>query len=135
MQLFLAVILVHGGDEHAAGVLAHHLAVGQVEDRNDGLADELLRLVELVDASMSDDFDMVAMETVNNQYLGGDTSLACSADTQAEIDRQVVALIKKQHDKAIKILTDNRDKLDELAKFLYEKETITGEEFMEMLNK
>ena len=76
---------------------------------------------------MSDDFDMVAMETVNNQYLGGDTSLACSADTQAEIDRQVVALIKKQHDKAIKILTDNRDKLDELAKFLYEKETITGE--------
>ena len=84
---------------------------------------------------MSDDFDMVAMETVNNQYLGGDTSLACSADTQAEIDRQVVALIKKLHDKAIKILTDNRDKLDELAKFLYEKETITGEEFMEILNK
>ena len=84
---------------------------------------------------MSDDFDMVAMETVNNQYLGGDTSLACSADTQAEIDRQVVALIKKQHDKAIKILTDNRDKLDELAKFLYEKETIPGEEFMEILNK
>ena len=84
---------------------------------------------------MSDDFDMVAMETVNNQYLGGDTSLACSADTQAEIDRQVVALIKKQHDKAIKILTDNRDKLDELARFLYEKETITGEEFMDILNK
>ena len=84
---------------------------------------------------MSDDFDMVAMETVNNQYLGGDTSLACSADTQAEIDRQVVALIKKQHDKAIKILTDNRDKLDELAKFLYEKETITGEEFMTILSR
>ena len=84
---------------------------------------------------MSDDFDMVAMETVNNQYIGGDTSLACSADTQAEIDRQVVALIKKQHDKAIKILTDNRDKLDELARFLYEKETITGEEFMDILNK
>ena len=84
---------------------------------------------------MSEDFDMVAMETVNNQYLGGDTSLACSADTQAEIDRQVVALIKKQHDKAIKILTDNRDKLDELARLLYEKETITGEEFMDILNK
>ena len=84
---------------------------------------------------MSEDFDMVAMETVNNQYLGGDTSLACSADTQAEIDRQVVALIKKQHDKAIKILTDNRDKLDDLARFLYEKETITGEEFMDILNK
>ena len=84
---------------------------------------------------MSEDFDMVAMETVNNQYLGGDTSLVCSADTQAEIDRQVVALIKKQHDKAIKILTDKRDKLDELARFLYEKETITGEEFMDILNK
>ena len=84
---------------------------------------------------MSEDFDMVAMETVNNQYLGGDTSLVCSADTQAEIDRQVVALIKKQHDNAIKILTDNRDKLDELARFLYEKETITGEEFMDILNK
>ena len=84
---------------------------------------------------MSEDFDMVAMETVNNQYLGGDTSLACSADTQAEIDRQLVALIKKQHDKAIKILTNNRDKLDELARFLYEKETITGEEFMDILNK
>ena len=84
---------------------------------------------------MSEDFDMVAMETVTNQYLGGDTSLACSAETQAQIDRQVVALVKKQHDKAVKILTDNREKLDELAKFLYEKETITGEEFMEILDK
>ena len=84
---------------------------------------------------MSEDFDMVAMETVTNQYLGGDTSLACSAETQAQIDRQVVALIKKQHDKAVGILTDNREKLDELAKFLYEKETITGEEFMEILDK
>ncbi len=84
---------------------------------------------------MSESFDMVAMETVTNQYLGGDTSLACSAETQAQIDRQVVALVRKQHDKAVKILTDNREKLDELAKFLYEKETITGEEFMEILNK
>ena len=84
---------------------------------------------------MSEDFDMVAMETVTNQYLGGDTSLACSAETQAQIDRQVVALVKKQHDKAVGILTDNREKLDELAKFLYEKETITGEEFMEILDK
>ena len=84
---------------------------------------------------MSEDFDMVAMETVTNQYLGGYTSLACSAETQAQIDRQVVALVKKQHDKAVKILTDNREKLDELAKFLYEKETITGEEFMEILDK
>ena len=84
---------------------------------------------------MSEDFDMVAMETVTNQYLGGDTSLACSAETQAQIGRQVVALVKKQHDKAVKILTDNREKLDELAKFLYEKETITGEEFMGILDK
>lgn len=82
---------------------------------------------------MSDDFDMVAMETVSNQYLGGDASLACSAETQAEIDRQVVALVKKQHEKAVKILQENRGKLDELAKFLYEKETITGEEFMRIL--
>lgn len=84
---------------------------------------------------MSEDFDMVAMETVTNQYLGGDTSLACSAETQAEIDRQVVTLVKKQHEKALGILRDNREKLDELAKFLYEKETITGEEFMSILNK
>ena len=84
---------------------------------------------------MSEDSAMVAMETVTNQYLGGDTSLACSAETQAQIDRQVVALVKKQHDKAVGILTDNREKLDELAKFLYEKETITGEEFMEILDK
>ena len=84
---------------------------------------------------MSKDFDMVALETVTNQYLGGDASLACSADTQTEIDRQVVALVKKQHEKALKILADNRAKLDELASFLYEKETITGEQFMEILNK
>ena len=84
---------------------------------------------------MSRDFDMVAMETVQNQYLGGDTSLACSAETQAKIDQQVVALVKQQHEKALKLLTDNRAKLDELAAFLYEKETITGEEFMDILNK
>ena len=84
---------------------------------------------------MSDEFDMVALETVNNQYLGGDTSLACSAETQREIDREVVELVKKQHEKADKILSDNRAKLDELAKYLYERETITGEEFMNILNK
>ena len=84
---------------------------------------------------MSKDFDMVALEAVTNQYLGGDASLACSADTQTEIDRQVVELVKKQHEKALKILADNRAKLDELASFLYEKETITGEQFMEILNK
>ena len=83
---------------------------------------------------MSKDFDMVAMETVTNQYLGGDTSLSCSAETQAEIDRQVVELVKKQHEKAAKILADNKEKLDELADYLYERETITGEEFMQILN-
>ena len=80
-------------------------------------------------------FGMVALETVSNQYLGGDSSLACSPETQTEIDRQVVALVEQQHQKARKILTENRSKLDEIAKFLYEKETITGEEFMEILNR
>ena len=84
---------------------------------------------------MSMDFDMVALETVNNQYLGGDTSLACSAQTQREIDQKVVELVKAQHEKAVRILTDNRAKLDELAQYLYQKETITGEEFMEILNR
>ena len=84
---------------------------------------------------MSKEFDMVALETVNNQYLGGDTSLACSAQTQREIDQRVVELVKVQHEKAIKILTDNRAKLDELAKYLYEKETITGDEFMAILEE
>ncbi len=84
---------------------------------------------------MSDEFDMVALETVTNQYLGGDASLACSADTQKEIDRQVTELVKKQHQKAKKLLLDNRDKLNELSNYLYEKETITGEEFMEILNR
>ena len=84
---------------------------------------------------MSEAFDMVALETVNNQYLGGDTSLACSAQTQQQIDQMVVALVKKEHEKAIGILKDNRRALDALAKFLYEKETITGEEFMEVLKK
>ena len=84
---------------------------------------------------MSDEFDMVALETVNNQYLGGDTSLACSAQTQREIDQRVVELVKTQHEKAIQILTDNRAKLDELAKYLYEKETITGDEFMAILEE
>ena len=83
---------------------------------------------------MSDDFDMVALETVTNQYLGGDASLACSAETQTKIDQQVVAMVKREHQKALDILRENRTKLDELANFLYEKETITGEEFMGILN-
>ncbi len=84
---------------------------------------------------MSDDFGMVALETVTNQYLGGDASLACSPDTQTKIDQEVVALVRAQHEKAKKLLSDNKAKLDEIAKFLYEKETITGEEFMEILTK
>ncbi len=84
---------------------------------------------------MSDDFDMVALETVNNQYLGGDASLACSADTQSKIDQQVVALVKKQHEKAVRILMENREKLHELSIYLYDKETITGDEFMAILNR
>ncbi|MDO4303716.1 MAG: ATP-dependent zinc metalloprotease FtsH [Bacillota bacterium] len=84
---------------------------------------------------MSRDFDMVAMETVNNQYLGGDTSLVCSSEMQAQIDKQVIELVRKQHEKAATILLENRQKLDELSMFLYDKETITGEEFMDILNK
>lgn len=83
---------------------------------------------------MSEEFDMVALETVSNQYLGGDASLVCSAELQAKIDYQVIEIVKNQHEKAKKILMENRAKLDELAKFLYEKETITGDEFMEILN-
>ena len=82
---------------------------------------------------MNDDFDMVAMETVTNQYLGGDASLSCSAETQTQIDKSVVELVKRQHEKALKILKENEEKLDRLAEFLYEKETITGKEFMEIL--
>ena len=82
---------------------------------------------------MSRDFDMVALETVTNQYLGGDASLACSGETAAEIDRQVVALVRKQHEKAAAILKENRTKLDELARYLYDKETITGDECMNIL--
>ena len=78
---------------------------------------------------------MVALETVNNQYLGGDASLACSAETQREIDQKTIELVKAQHAKARKLLEDNRAKLDELAKYLYEKETITGDEFMKILNR
>ena len=83
---------------------------------------------------MSDDFDMVAMESMSNQYLGGDSSLTCSFETQTLLDKKVVELVRRQHEKATRILTENIDKLHELAKFLYEQETITGEEFMKILN-
>ena len=84
---------------------------------------------------MSDEFGMVALETETNQCLRGDTQLSCSAETQREVDKKVVDLVKKQYAKATRIITENREKLDELAKFLYEKETITGEEFMQILDK
>jgi cell division protease FtsH len=94
-----------------------------------------LARAEITRYGMSKDFDMVAMETVTNQYLGGDTSLSCSAETQTKIDGLVVDLVKKQHQKAAEILMQNREKLDELAQYLYQRETITGEEFMNILNQ
>ncbi|MBE6771207.1 MAG: ATP-dependent zinc metalloprotease FtsH [Ruminococcaceae bacterium] len=121
---------------YTGGRAAEQLAVGSVST---GAANDIEQATRLARAmitryGMSDEFGMVALETVTNQYLGGDASLACSAETQTEIDRQVVALIKKQYDKAMAILTENKQKLDKLAQYLYEKETITGEEFMNILN-
>lgn len=118
------------------GRAAEEVAFGSVTT---GASNDIEQATKLARAmitryGMSDDFDMVAMETVQNQYLGGDTSLACSAETQAKIDEKVVELVKQQHEKAVQILTENREKLDELAAHLYEKETITGEEFMSILN-
>lgn len=119
------------------GRAAEELVFGEITT---GASNDIEQATKLARAmitryGMSEDFDMVALETVSNQYLGGDASLACSADTQNEIDRKVVELVKRQHEKASKILADNRAKLDELAKYLYEKETIIGEEFMSILNK
>ena len=119
------------------GRAAEEVAFGSVTT---GASNDIEQATKLARAmltryGMSDEFDMVALETVNNQYLGGDTSLACSAQTQREIDQKVVELVKAQHQKAIQILTDNRQKLDELAKYLYQKETITGDEFMEILER
>ena len=120
------------GGRAAEEVVFHSVTTGASNDIEQ--ATKLARAM-ITRYGMSEDFDMVALETVSNQYLGGDASLACSADTQNEIDRKVVELVKRQHEKASKILADNRGKLDELAKYLYEKETITGEEFMSILNK
>ena len=118
------------------GRAAEELVFGSITT---GAANDIEQATKLARAmitryGMSEDFDMVAMETVTNQYLGGDTSLACSAETQSRIDEQVVELVRKQHEKALNILKDNRGKLDELASYLYEHETITGEEFMQILN-
>ena len=119
------------GGRAAEELVFHSITTGASNDIEQ--ATKLARAM-ITRYGMSQDFDMVALETVNNQYLGGDTSLACSAQTQREIDQKVVELVKAQHAKALQILTENRDKLDQLAKFLYEKETITGEEFMAILN-
>ena len=119
-----------------AGRVAEEIVFGSITT---GASNDIEQATKLARAmitryGMSDDFDMVALETVNNQYLGGDASLACSAETQTKIDQRVVELVKKQHEKAVNILTENRAKLDELAQYLYEKETITGEEFMNIVN-
>ena len=120
------------GGRAAEEVVFHSITTGASNDIEQ--ATKLARAM-LTRYGMSDEFDMVALETVNNQYLGGDTSLACSTQTQCEIDQKVVELVKAQHAKAVQILTDNRAKLDELAQYLYQKETITGDEFMEILNR
>ncbi len=121
---------------YTGGRAAEEVVFGQITT---GASNDIEQATKLARAmitryGMNDEFDMVAMETVNNQYLGGDTSLACSADTQNKIDEKVIALVKQQHQKAINILQENRDMLDKLAMYLYEKETITGEEFMTILN-
>ena len=119
------------GGRAAEEVVFHSVTTGASNDIEQ--ATKLARAM-ITRYGMSDDFDMVALETVNNQYLGGDASLACSAETQTKIDQRVVEMVKAQHEKAVNILTENRAKLDELAQYLYEKETITGEEFMHILN-
>ena len=128
----LAKIATMTGGRAAEEVVFNSITTGASNDIEQ--ATKLARAM-LTRYGMSDEFDMVALETVNNQYLGGDTSLACSAQTQCEIDQKVVELVKAQHAKAVQILTDNRAKLDELAQYLYQKETITGDEFMEILNR
>ncbi len=125
-------IAVYTGGRAAEEVVFGEITTGASNDIEQ--ATKLARAM-ITRYGMSEDFDMVAMETVNNQYLGGDTSLACSPETQKEIDRKVVELVKEQHAKAVEILVQNREKLDELAAYLYEKETITGEEFMEILER
>ena len=119
------------------GRAAEEVAFGEITTGASNDIEQATKLARAMIAryGMSDEFDMVAMETVTNQYLGGDSSLACASDTQKRIDEKVVELVKAQHEKARKILTDNRSKLDKLAQFLYEKETITGEEFMHILKE
>ena len=120
------------GGRAAEEVVFHSITTGASNDIEQ--ATKLARAM-ITQYGMSDEFGMVALETVTNQYLGGDASLACSAEMQAKIDDRVIALVKQQHEKAVKILEEHRQKLDDLAKYLYEKETITGEEFMDILNR
>ena len=127
-----AKIATYTGGRAAEEVVFNSVSTGASNDIEQ--ATKIARAM-LTRYGMSQDFDMVALETVNNQYLGGDASLVCSAATQTEIDRQVIALVKRQHEKAKSILLENREKLDQLAQFLYQRETITGEEFMEILNR
>ena len=128
----MAKIAVSMGGRAAEEVIMHTMTNGASQDIQEAtnIARNMVAMY-----GMSDEFGMVAMETVENAYLGGDTSLSCSAETQARIDALVVSIVKEQYQKATQILTENRAKLDELAKYLYEKETITGEEFMNILNK
>ena len=121
---------------YTGGRAAEEIAVGSIST---GASNDIEQATKLARAmitryGMNDEFGMVAFETVNNAYLGGDTSLACSARTQAEIERKVIKLINDQHEKARQIMTDNLPKLHELAQYLYENETITGDEFMKILN-
>ena len=120
---------------YTGGRVAEEVAVGSITT---GASNDIEQATKLARAmitryGMSEDFGMVALEAVTNQYLGGDASLTCSAETASEIDRQVVALVKKQYKKAKQIITENREKLDQLAQYLYQNETITGEEFMNIL--
>ena len=123
-------IATYTGGRVAEELIFHSITTGASNDIEQ--ATKLARAM-VARFGMTEEFDMVAMETVNNQYLGGDTSLACSNETAALIDKKVVEIVKEQHEKAGKLLTENLSKLHEIAKFLYEKETITGEEFMEIL--
>lgn len=129
-ELFNKIVTMTGGRS------AEEVVFGSITSGASNDIEQATRLARamITRYGMNEDFDMVALETVTNQYLGGDASLACSAETQSEIDHKVVELVKQQHQKAIQILIENRAKLDELAHFLYERETITGEEFMNILN-
>ncbi len=124
-------IATYTGGRAAEEIVFNSISTGASNDIEQ--ATKLARAM-ITQYGMSDDFDMVALETVTNQYLGGDTSLVCSSELQSKVDYKVIELVKEQHEKAKRILEENRTKLDELAQFLYEKETISGDEFMNILN-